>query len=220
MSESDSFIAEVTEDVRRDKLFATFRKYGWIAGVIIVALVGGTAYSEWSKAQADSAAQARGDAILVALDSEAAQARQDALATLASAQDASVIEKLLASDVSSQQAAEFLSSIAQDGDQPKYISDLAALKLTMVPNAMTAAEVEETLQGLAVPGQLYRNSAVELLVAAHLEAGKTEEALLILQDQIKDAEAPRAQVQRFVELIVALGATPELANQSATDSQN
>ena len=35
MSNPDSFIDEVTEEVRRDRLFAMFRKYGWI-GVAIV----------------------------------------------------------------------------------------------------------------------------------------------------------------------------------------
>ena len=35
MSNPDSFIEEVTEEVRRDKLFALFRKYGWIAGCLL-----------------------------------------------------------------------------------------------------------------------------------------------------------------------------------------
>jgi hypothetical protein len=64
MSNTDSFIDEVTEEVRRDRLFGYFRRYGWIPAVVIVALVGGTAYNEWSKAQVAQVAQARGDALL------------------------------------------------------------------------------------------------------------------------------------------------------------
>ena len=41
MSDSDSFIDEVTEEVRRDRLFGYFRRYGWIAAVVIVVVVGG-----------------------------------------------------------------------------------------------------------------------------------------------------------------------------------
>ena len=37
LSNHDSFIDEVTEEVRRDRLFAAFRKYGWI-GVLLVAV--------------------------------------------------------------------------------------------------------------------------------------------------------------------------------------
>ncbi len=30
MSSQDSFVDEVTDELRRDRLFAAFRKYGWI----------------------------------------------------------------------------------------------------------------------------------------------------------------------------------------------
>ena len=40
MSDTDSFIDEVTEEVKRDRLFATMRKYGWIAVLIVLLLVG------------------------------------------------------------------------------------------------------------------------------------------------------------------------------------
>ena len=41
MSNPDSFIDEVTEEVRRDRLFAIFRKYGWIGAVLVALIVGG-----------------------------------------------------------------------------------------------------------------------------------------------------------------------------------
>ena len=37
MSGTDSFIEEVSEEVRRDKLFAKMRKYGWIAVLLVLA---------------------------------------------------------------------------------------------------------------------------------------------------------------------------------------
>ena len=46
MSETDSFIEEVTEEVRRDKLFGYLKKYGWIAVVVVVGAVGTTAWLE------------------------------------------------------------------------------------------------------------------------------------------------------------------------------
>ena len=39
MSNPDSFIDEVTEEVRRDRLFRLFRKYGWIGGVVVALIV-------------------------------------------------------------------------------------------------------------------------------------------------------------------------------------
>ena len=32
MHDSDSFISEVSEEVRRDRLYAALRRYGWLIG--------------------------------------------------------------------------------------------------------------------------------------------------------------------------------------------
>ena len=45
MSNSETFIDEVTEEVRKDQLFGYIRKYGWIAVLAVLAIVGGTAFS-------------------------------------------------------------------------------------------------------------------------------------------------------------------------------
>ena len=37
-NQNDSFIDEVTEDLRRDRLFNAFRRYGWIAILLILAI--------------------------------------------------------------------------------------------------------------------------------------------------------------------------------------
>ena len=46
LSESESFIEEVSDEVRRDKLFKLFKKYGWVLALVVIAIVGGTAYNE------------------------------------------------------------------------------------------------------------------------------------------------------------------------------
>ena len=70
MSETDSFIEEVTEEVRRDRLFGLMRRYGWIAVLAVLLIVGGAAYREYSRAAEQAAARALGDALLAALDNE------------------------------------------------------------------------------------------------------------------------------------------------------
>ena len=39
MSENESFIDEVTEEVRRDKLYLFLKKYGWIGGLAVLLIV-------------------------------------------------------------------------------------------------------------------------------------------------------------------------------------
>ena len=212
MSDTDSFIDEVTEEVRRDRLFGYFRSYGWIPAVIIFALVGGTAYNEWSKAQVAQVAQARGDALLDALELEDEAEQAAALSAIAREDGDALVAKLLAAGAETEQAADLLKSVAADDTQPKYIRDLARLKMASTEGVLTLDEAAAILAELSEPGGVYRNVATEFLVAVHLQRGETQAALELLQAHIKDAEASSEQIQRMGELIVALGASPELAN--------
>ena len=212
MSDTDSFIDEVTEEVRRDRLFGYFRRYGWIPVVIVFALVGGTAYNEWSKAQVAQVAQARGDALLDALELEDEAEQAAALSAIALEDEDALVAKLLAAGAETEQAAELLKSVAADDTQPGYIRDLARLKMAGTDGVLTLDEAAAILAELSEPGGVYRNVATELLVAVHLQRGETQAALELLQAHIKDAEASSEQIQRMGELIVALGASPELAN--------
>ena len=79
MSNPDSFIDEVTEEVRRDRLFRAFRRYGWIGVVLVAAIVGGAAFNEWQKASRTATAQALGDGLTAALAAGTPEARAAAL---------------------------------------------------------------------------------------------------------------------------------------------
>ena len=212
MSNTDSFIDEVTEEVRRDRLFGYFRRYGWIPAVVIVALVGGTAYNEWSKTQVAQVAQARGDALLDALELEDEAERAAAFSALAREDEDALVAKFLAAGVETEQAVDLLRSVADDGRQPQYIRDLARLKMASTEGLLTLDEAAAILAELSEPGGVYRNVATELLVAVELQRGDTAAALALLQAHVQDAEASSEQIQRMGELIEALGAIPELAN--------
>ena len=212
MSDTDSFIDEVTEEVRRDRLFGYFRRYGWIPAFIIFALVGGTAYNEWSKAQVAQVAQARGDALLNALELEDVAEQVTVLSAIANEGEDALVAKLLVAGIEAEQAADLLKSVAADDKQPKYIRDLARLKMASTDGVLTVDEAAAILAELSEPGGVYRNVATEFLVAVQLQRGDTEAALELLQAHIKDAVASSEQIQRMAELIVALGASPELAN--------
>ena len=212
MSDTDSFIDEVTEEVRRDRLFGYFRRYGWIVAVLILGIVGGTAYNEWSKSAAAQVAQARGDALLDALDMEDDAASIAVLSAIATQEGGDVVASFLAAGSDQNQAANLLGAITENTDQPEYIRDLARLKLVTTPDSVSQEEAVLILTDLSAAGGLYRNAATEMLVAIELERGNVDAAVTLLQAHIQDAQATQEQIQRMGELIVALGATPELAN--------
>ena len=220
MSDTDSFIDEVTEEVRRDRLFSFFRRYGWIPAVVILTLVGSTAYNEWNKSAAEEVAQSRGDALLSALDLEDEAEGNAAITAITTTDSGNVLASFLAAGGDQSQAADLLSGIATNTDQPDYIRDLARLKLAATPNAVSQDEAVLILLDLSVPGRLYRNVATEMLIAVELERGNLGVALTLLQSHIQDAEASQAQVQRMGELLVALGSKPELAIQTDSGIEN
>ena len=79
VSDTDSFIEEVTEEVRRDRLYNFLRKYAWVGILAVVTIVGGTAYLEFQKAQARTEAEALGTAIIKALDISNSEERAEEL---------------------------------------------------------------------------------------------------------------------------------------------
>lgn len=210
MSNPDSFIDEVTEEVRRDKLFAMFRKYGWIGAVAVIAIVGGTAYSEWQKAQERNRAQAFGDAVGAALAQSVPTERNAALAAVEADGGQTALKALLLSrDADKPAALAALQALAADASQPQVYRDLASLRAIVLMGKDTPiAERRTALEALAGPGRAFRPLAAEQLAYLMVEDGKTAEAIKALGDLMQDQEAPAGLRARAAQMITALGGTP------------
>lgn len=224
MSNSENFIDEVTEDLRRDRLFAALRKYGWIGIVAVVAIVGGTAYTEYAKVSKANKAQAFGDAVMDAMDLGDPEDRRTALAAVP-AQDTQqvVLQLLLASDPVENRDASIaaLTALANDASQPQAYRDLAQLRLVVLQGKDSAlAERRMVLEAIAVPGRTYRTLAQEQLAYLLVEEGKTQDALAALNRLTTDQEAPMGLRARVQQMIVALGgeATTALTAVPAPDA--
>ncbi|MDM7930407.1 hypothetical protein [Tabrizicola sp.] len=209
MSNPDSFIEEVTEEVRRDRLFGLFRKYGWIGGVVVVALVGGAAWSEWSKSRAEARAQGFGDAIIDALDTGTPEERRAALSAItADGEQTALLQLILASDPDEDRAATLaaLDSVAGDSRLPVSYRDLAVLRRVLVGGAeMPIADRRAALQPVAAAGRPYRTLAEEQLAYLLVEEGKTDEAISAMIRVIQDQESSGQLRARLGQMVTALG---------------
>jgi len=209
VSNPESFIEEVTEEVRRDRLFALFRKYGWIAVLGVALIVGGAAVTEWRKASNRAAAQAFGDAVMVALEQGTAPERRAALAAVpASADRAAILNLMLASDPTDDRAGTLaaLDKVASDATLPASYRDLAVLRRVVLSGAdMALADRRAALDPIAAPGRPFRPLALEQLAYLLVEAGDTAGAIAALQALSQDQEAPSGLRQRATQMIVALG---------------
>lgn len=222
MSNPDSFIDEVTEEVRRDRLYALFRKYGWIGVVLVLGIVGGAGVTEWRKAQAENRAQAFGDAVLDALDLGAPEDRREALGAIATDGDQTgILKLLLASDPETDREGTLaaLDALAADASQPQSYRDLATLRRVIVAGAdVPLAERRATLDPIAAPGRPFRTLALEQMAYLLVEEGKTDEAIAALTALTTDQEATASLRSRAGQVVVALGgeiAAPEAAPETA-----
>lgn len=211
MSNNDSFIDEVTEEVRRDKLFAAFRKYGWIGGLVVAGIVGGTAWNEWQQSQQTARAQAFGDAVLDALDLGAPDERVAALAGVpATGAQAGLLGLMLSTDPEADKAGALaaLDKVAADQTLAPLYRDLAVLRRVIVAGADSPiADRRAALDGIAVAGRPYRVLAQEQLALLAIEDGQTGTAITLLTALMSDQEASQGLRTRASQLIVALGGT-------------
>ncbi|HGG05783.1 MAG TPA: hypothetical protein ENK28_10020 [Aliiroseovarius sp.] len=208
MSNSDSFIDEVNEELQRDRLYTLLRKYGWIAVLLVILVVGGAAFNEWQKAKTQAAARALGDKITTALEIDDPVQQAAALEAISEDGEAEALVAFLAAGASpdATNAAE-LRQIAENQAYPRIYRDMAALKLA-VSGGLSAEERATLLQPLTTAGAPYRVLAEEQLALIDVEKGEIDAAITRLRALLQDDEASQPLRQRAMQLIVALGETP------------
>lgn len=217
MSNPDSFIDEVNEELKRDRLFALMRRYGWIAVLAVVAIVGFAAWNEWSRARATAQAQAFGDAIVAALEPEDSDARRAALAALQTAEGdagrAGVLNLLLAAEAleagDRPAALAALEAVARDGALPQSHRHLATLKRVMAATEaeIPLAERQALIAPLTAPGAAFRPLALEQQAILTLESGDTQGALAALTALLDEPDLSPGLRGRVQQVIVILGGT-------------
>ena len=224
MHESDSFISEVSEEVRRDRLYATLRRYRWLIAAAVLLLVGGAAFNAWWEARQRAAAAAAGDALAVALAETDPVARAEALGGFAAANPrASVLARLaqagsLEAAGDRDGAARLLGEVASDGAAAPTWRSLAALQRVMLLGAaMDGSERQATLEGLVAPGAPFRALALEQRALMHLDAGDRPAAIADLQALLAEPTATEALRSRARQLILAAGGSIEPPASVAVD---
>ena len=209
MASQDSFVDEVTDAVRRDRLFAAFRKYGWIGVLLVLLIVGGAAFNEWQKAKAAARAESFGDAAMAALEKTGAE-RATAIAAIPADGDQKALRLLLqATDTTDKPGTlAALDALAADATLPQVYRDLSVLRRVAVAGQeQPLADRRTALQSIAIAGRPFRVLAEEQLAYLSIEDGKPDDALKALTALVQDQEATPGLRKRASVVITALGGT-------------
>jgi len=214
VSDTDSFIEEVTEEVRRDRMFAWVKRYGWMAIAAVLLIVGAAAFNEYSKAQATAKAQAFGDSVLQALDLDAPSERAEALMAINAEGTPESAQSLLALLSAKEwveadredDAITLLQAVSDDAEVPLVYRQVASFKLlALQASDLSIQERSLGYQALIGGNPQLRVLAEEQLALLDVEQGNTKEAIAAFNAIVQDTEATAGQKRRASQLIVALG---------------
>ncbi len=208
MSETDSFIQEVTEEVRQDRMFRLWKKYGPYAVAGVVAFVAVSAGWSWMKYREIQQARETGGAFLAA-DIASVEDQEILIGSVEG--PAAVIARLrlaaaTAEAGDTQAAAALYREVAGEAGLARAYADLARLQAVRVgAAAMDPAEAVAELDPLTAEGAPYRVLALELRAMVRLNAGDADAAHADLTAIIGDPQATRESSQRALALLLSSG---------------
>ena len=211
MSETDSFIQEVTEEVRQDQMLRYWKKYGpfVIGGVVLI--VAAAAGWNWMMAQEQAEAEARGAAFLAVAPEDVEQAsslptRIDGPANIIA--ELSAAAALASSGDTVEAAARYGQIAERPGLLPAY-RDLAVLQQVRLAAMTDTSTPTAPLDGLIDGNSPYRLLALELRGALRIVAGDRTAGHADLNAVIHDPQATGTLRQRAGALLTATGGEQE-----------
>ena len=220
MSDTDSFLQEVSEELRRDRLYRNMRKYGWIAILVVIVIVGAATYREYLKSQAETKAELFGTSIIDALNEKNAADRISKLKKInAPGENAkAVVAMLLSAELIGNETASLEMSSLSDAIEglsvDTHYRDLLNFKILLKSSEiMNLDERMKAFKALSKPGNPFRLLAEEQMALIELELGNTENAIEKISQILLDAELTTGLRNRATQMMIALGKDPELINE-------
>ena len=220
MSDTDSFLQEVSEELRRDRLYRNIRKYGWIAILLVIVIVGAATYREYLKSQAETEAELFGTSIIDALNEKNAADRISKLKKInAPGENAKAVVAMLLSAESIGNETESpemssLSDVIEVSSIDPHYRDLLNFKILLKSSEiMNLDERMKAFSALSKPGNPFRLLAEEQMALIELELGNTDSAIEKISQILLDAELTAGLRNRATQMMIALGKDPELINE-------
>ena len=220
MSDTDSFLQEVSEELRRDKLYRNIRKYGWIAIVLVFIIVGAATYREYMKSQAETEAELFGTNIIDALNQTDSADRISKLKEIIAPghNSRAIVAMLLSAEAIGNEPTTLemngLKDVAESLSIDAHYRDLLNFKILLgSAEIMSVEERVKAYNTLSEPGNPYRLLAEEQMALIELELGNTDNAVEKISQILLDAELTSGLRNRATQMLIALGKDPELINE-------
>ncbi|MET0749145.1 MAG: tetratricopeptide repeat protein [Rhizobium sp.] len=220
----DSFIREVNEELRSDRMQYVWRRFGRLIIAAAVLVVLGTAGYVGHRYWATHEAGDNGDKFIAALALADQNKTDDALAALAVIQKDGkgaypLLANMRAASLQAQKgdtagAVAAFTAISKQSGVPSVISDAAKLRAAfLLVETGSYQQVSALAEELAVPANAFRHSGREVLGLAAYKAGDYAKARQWFQAIADDQQSPRNvanRAQMMLDNITASGKAPQV----------
>lgn len=227
MSEQDSFIQEVTEEVRKDRMFAVWKKYGpYAIAAVVLVILGTLGYDQWNKSVANKKGALGGQMISAANLEEPADAAAafEAVANEGEYGYPALARLRAASSYADagnpDKAAELYEAIAADNSADQRLRDLATLRFVMLRfDMLEPADIRARLAPLMLIGSPWRTTALEFEAASYIREDNPTSAAASLEQIINDTEIPAGTSIRARQVRQALLGLSEGIDEETSDGE-
>lgn len=228
--DSETFLKEVDEELRREQTLRFFRRYGWWIGALFVAILGGVAGWMWWQEHQRAEIGQQGEQLTAALDSLEAGNRNAAAPKLAELSNSPIVGYRVAAlfaKANSETAANnvpaavaTLRGIAGNTDFDEVYRQAATVRQTQLEfDALPPQQVVQRLRPLAAPNSPWLGTAGEMLGVAYLKLHRPDLAGPVFAAIGRDHNLPDSIRTRAVQMAGSLGINaadePAAGNSSA-----
>ncbi|MEM9043375.1 MAG: tetratricopeptide repeat protein [Pseudomonadota bacterium] len=178
MSDTDSFIREVNEEIERDRMNRMLKKWGPYIAVLIILIVGAAAAWNWKQEQ-DRQAREEIGRVLLSADPLVIEDNQDALTGGAAILGHLRLAEIEVAAGNVEAALRHYNAVAENPEASLAFADLAALRILRLRAVQEPPkDLLALIDPLTGPERPYRLLALELRAV-----------LLLNDDQVNDAHA-------------------------------
>ncbi|WP_062011344.1 tetratricopeptide repeat protein [Aureimonas sp. AU4] len=223
---NDTFIREVNEEVRRERMERLGRRYGAIAIAVAVAIVLGVgAYVLWERYRegleaADGTRFVEAGALIDGGKPDEARPILEALASNGVAAYPTLARLRLADLAQAGDpaaAVPLFDAVANDGSAPQNLRDAAAVRAAYIlVDTGTLQDVRARVERLTVESEPMRYVAREAVALSAFKAGDVETARPLFQQLAEDLGTPRGIKQRAGLMVETIAASTPAAAPAAS----
>ena len=216
MANPESFLEEVAEEVRRDRLFKFFKKNGWIIAFVVLATLCASIAYEWRKNSEISRAKSNGDLLTLALEKSQKGNLEEFLDLLSDnspylrpSSDLIAVTKLYYAELlynidnDASESMSVLKEIFSNESISTTLRQLAKIKYLLLFSGDNKVK-QDLIDELSSPGNHYRFLAQEHKVQTYLASGMSDEANRQIDILLNDLEVSEQQKRRLMDLKLAI----------------